>query len=654
MNDAALSDEQPSSAQRVPLIFLVGQPNSGKTTLFNALTGSRFRAVNYPGATVEYSVGQASAKFRLLAQILDSPGLNSLNACSPDEELTVEALFHHPKFGIPDLILLVVDATQLSRHLYLAQQIHDSGFRMVLAVTMTDLLAEKGCSIDTKSLGEQMDCPTVAIDSRTGKGLMELVAQCRGELLETVPAVRPRPMPPKDDAEVCRIYQHVEDIERSVIGTPVRMAQANIPLHTPNERTVHLDSLFLHPIWGLLLFVLSMVGIFTSIFWLAQPAMDTIDQAFGWLANLIHSWLPDTLPGDFLADGLVMGLGSVAMFLPQIFILFFAMGILEDTGYLARGAMLVDRPLAKIGLNGRSFVPMLSGFACAIPGIMAARTIPSKRERLLTIFIMPLMSCSARLPVYALLLGFLTPSGKPWIGGLGLTALYFGSLLSGAVVVTIASRLAKRYAPSPFMLELPAYRRPQLRIILRSTSNRAMNYLRKATIPIVSVATAIWALTYFSVDPSQSPSANLLASDRLAHSWAAAIGHWLDPLMGPLGFDWRVGVALVATFAAREVFVSSLALLLKVTAEGDALQGALHTAMHSATLANGAALFTTASVVGLLIYFVIAMQCLTTFVVSRKESGSLALAISQLVLFNLLAYLLASMTTQGLRWLGIT
>ncbi len=629
---------------RQALIALVGPPNSGKTTLYNALTGSRFRTVNYPGATVEYSVGDALPQLGVSARVLDSPGLASLNAHSPDEKVTVRALFRHPTLGTPDLVVVVVDASQISRHLYLAQQILDSGFRTVIAVTMGDMLQDKGYSLDSAVLAERMGCPVVAIDPRSGDGLSVLSSRILA-VLETSPAAPPILVTPGVDRDVERLYQRTEQIEREVVQPLAPGGGA--PLHAPDARTLRLDRFLLHPVWGLAVFTLSMAAIFTAIFWAAAPAMEAIDGGFGWAAGLVHNLLPNAWYGDLLADGIIAGIGSVAVFLPQIIILFLAMGFMEDSGYLARGAMLMDRPLAKIGLNGRSFVPMLSGFACAIPAILAARTIPNRRERLLTIFIAPLMSCSARLPVYGILLSFITPKDQPWVGGFGLTFIYLGSLIIGAAASTLAARfLFEQREPSSFMLELPAYRSPQLKVVLRATMSRAWNYLEKAAVPIICVATGLWALTYF-------PGASTDASERIASSYAATLGHWLDPLMQPLGLDWRIGIALIAAFAAREVFVSALALVLRVSADGDALQGALLQAMHGTTRADGTQLFTAATAAGLVVYFIVAMQCMATFVVVRKESGSAALAVGQLIMFNIVAYLLAIATVQGLRALGV-
>jgi ferrous iron transport protein B len=353
-----------------------------------------------------------------------------------------------------------------------------------------------------------------------------------------------------------------------------------------------------------------MFAIFTAIFWLAAPFMDAIDSGFGWAIEATRSAVPNALLPDLIADGLVGGIGAVMVFLPQILILFLAMGWLEDSGYLARGATLVDRPLAKLGLNGRSFVPLLSGYACAIPALMAARTIPNRRERFLTLLIIPLMSCSARLPVYALLLAFLTPRDKPWLGGLGLTALYFLGLVLGFVVAGVVGRFLARREASHFMLELPTLRRPLLRVVLVSTFHKAWQYLRKAGPTIVVISLLLWVLTHYPVPPPDSATADGGDYVALSHSYAAKIGHFIEPITEPMGLDWRGGVALLCGFAAREVFVGSLALVYRVDGSEEGLTGRLLSAMGELRFeSTGAPIFTLASCLGLLMFYVIALQC---------------------------------------------
>ena len=354
------------------------------------------------------------------------------------------------------------------------------------------------------------------------------------------------------------------------------------------------------------------------------------------------------------------------VFIPQIIILFLILGILEDSGYLARGAMLIDKPLSKIGLNGRSFVPMLSGFACAIPAIMAARTIPNRRERILTIFIIPLMSCSARLPVYALLIAFLTPLDKPWIGGIMLATIYILSIFISIIIAAIINRMRKKIIRaednSSFILELPTYKRPKLSTMLINTYSNTKQYVVRAGPIIFVFSIVLWFLTYFpNVNPeietknlSKSEITQLESSTRLESSFAAEIGKIVQPVMRPLGMDWRIGVSLLSTFAAREVFVSSLALIFRVTDTEANLQKSLLNSMRKATVSeSGKKLFTPATIIGLIVFFIFALQCISTLAISRKETGSWRIPALQLLIFTSLAYLLTFLTVNGLRFIGI-
>src|ERR1035438_1992389 len=500
--------------EKISLITLVGPPNSGKTTLFNYLSGQNFKTVNYPGATVEYSICKLLGKFNLNANILDSPGIISLIPNSPDEKVAVESLYCHPQLGIPDLIIVTVDASQISRHLFLVKQLiedrkstrlnsshlgisyavlttkiyslslHDAlpichpqlgipdliivtvdasqisrhlflvkqlieaNFRVLIALTMTDMLQKKGLHISEKELGRELGCPVVKIDGRTGFGVNELIAEAEQSIEKSQSEIIKHPIifdENIDKQRLIKIYSEIAEIEKKVIHetiAPRKIEAANKKLKIfsgPNGKqncnsidytTLRIDRFLLHKVWGLGFFFVIMAATFTSIFWLAQPIMHFIDQSFGYLAKAAHDSIGVPWIGDLLSSGIISGMGSVLVFIPQITILFLILGILEDTGYLARGAMLIDKPLSKIGLNGKSFVPMLSGFACAIPAMLAARTITNKKERYLTIFIIPLMSCSARIPVYALLMAFLFPPEKAWIGGLMLAGVYIFSIVS--------------------------------------------------------------------------------------------------------------------------------------------------------------------------------------------------------------------------------
>jgi ferrous iron transport protein B len=416
-----------------------------------------------------------------------------------------------------------------------------------------------------------------------------------------------------------------------------------------------MDRILMHPFFGLIAFFLIMSGIFTAIYSLATTPMDWIDGGFGWLidftkANMSESWFR-----ELLADGIIAGIGSVVIFLPQIVILFLCIGYLEDSGYLARAAMLIDRPLAAIGLNGRSFVPLLSGFACAIPAMMAARTIRNRAERLVTIFIIPLMSCSARLPVYIILVSFLTPKNKPWVGGLTMAGLYFFSILLGVVIASVISRFSvfRRSGHSPFQLEIPALKKPLAKVILRSTYERSMNYLRKAGPVIVLIGIALWFLTNYP----KSEAGDYAAT---ANSYAAQVGKVTEPVMRPMGLDWRGGVSLMMGFAAREVFVQSLALMYRVEIDPDAedeesaMQEKLLERMQTVTFEGSEQkIFTLSSCLGLIFFFTMALQCFPTVAVAKSETDSWKIALFQLAAYTGLAYLGAVVIVQAMRACGI-
>ncbi len=670
---------------KIPLITLVGQPNSGKTTLFNYLSGKNFKTVNYPGSTVEYSISKILGKFSINANILDSPGIISLIPSSPDEKISVDSLFSHPKFGKPEIVIVTVDSSQLSRHLYLVKQLIDANFNVIVVLTMLDLLRKKNLDISESKLSSILGCKVLKIDSRTGKGLNELLLSLKDSISEISDneELFPEQLVNTQKEKLLESYRHIEEIEKEVLfrkdsdngKNNFDINEANKKLvvlnsvrlpNKPDAFTLKVDKFTLHRYWGILIFFLVMAVTFTSIFWLASPLMEFINEVFSVLSSGSEKLFGDTLLGNLISNGLINGLGSVLVFLPQILILFLILGLLEDSGYLARGAMLADKPLSMIGLNGKSFVPMLSGFACAIPAIMATRTISNRRERFLTIFIIPLMSCSARIPVYALLIAFLIPQDKPWIGGIALASIYifsiFSSLLIASLVNKFREKIIRESDSSSFILELPAYRKPKLQDVLNNTIKNATQYLKKAGPIIICLSLFLWVLTYFpNTDPQVTETgktseevSELKNSERIMTSYASSLGKIIEPVMKPLGLDWRVGVSLIATFAAREVFVSSLALIFKITEEGDNIQGSILKAMKEARIeGTGEKLFTTATTTGLIIFFVFAMQCLSTVAISRKETGSWRIPALQIMVFSSIAYVLSFLTVTGLRFFGI-
>jgi ferrous iron transport protein B len=669
--------------EQLPIITLVGPPNSGKTTLFNLLSGKNFKTVNYPGSTVEYSTSKIHSKYGVKAMLLDSPGIISLNANSPDEAVAINSLYDHPEYGTPRIVLTTVDASQLSRHLLLSKQIINSGFKVIVVITMIDLLAKRGHRVDETVLAKKLGCSVVNIDGRHGFGLEKLINVINTNLIEANNNGSKKPqkyISEKKKEELISLFGQIETIEKEAIISNSDLSKEQIksinkklkilnPIlkygdKRPDELTLKIDKFLLHRGWGLFFFFLIMTFIFMSIFFFAQPFMELIDKLFGYLALFTSNLWGDTWYGNLVSDGIISGTGSVLIFLPQILILFLILGLLEDTGYLARGAMLIDKPLSKIGLNGKSFVPLLSGFACAIPAILAARTIPNKRERFLTIFIIPLMSCSARLPVYVLLISFLTPPSKPWIAGFALASIYIFSIVGSLIVAAVINKLKKNILHaednSSFILELPTYRAPKLKNVLRNTYDNGKQYIFRAGPIILTLSLAIWFLTYF---PNHSPDINktglsksqiiqLEKSKRLSNSYASDVGKFIQPIMRPLNMDWRIGVSLITAFAAREVFVSSLALIFKVTDDKN-LESSILAAMKDAkNEETGNHLFTTSTIVGLIVFFIFSLQCLSTVAVSKKETGSWRIPILQLIIFTSIGYIFTFFTVNGLQLLG--
>jgi ferrous iron transport protein B len=672
-----------TSAEKLHLITLVGPPNSGKTTLFNQLSGKNFKTVNYPGSTVEYSTCKIQSKFGLDADVLDSPGIISLNPNSPDEEVSINSLYNHPELGSPHLLIATADASQISRHLLLAKQLIESGFTVIVVLTMNDILAKRGYEIDENKLAEELGCGVVKVDGRTGKGIDKLLSCVKPKLntqdLESTRSLQ-QVFNNISKERLLSFYEDIERIEKNVI-VPVKeitlpnLKKANEKLkilnptlkygsNRPDERTLKIDRLLLSRRWGLLFFFLIMAFTFTSIFWLANPFMELVDEFFGYLSISASGLLGHTWYSDLISDGIISGTGSVLVFLPQIIILFLILGLLEDTGYLARGAMLIDKPLSKIGLNGKSFVPMLSGFACAIPAMLAARTISNRRERLLTIFIIPLMSCSARLPVYALLIAFLTPADKAWLAGIALAIIYISSILGSLVIAALINKFNKKIInavdSSSFILELPAYRAPKIKNVIRNSFESAKQYIYRAGPIILVLSIAIWFLTYF---PNHSPEINtdglsqqeavqMVKAERLSTSFAADLGKVIQPVMSPLGMDWRIGVSLIAAFAAREVFVSSLAMIFRVTDDKN-LQSSILLAMKNAVNEDtGKPLFTVPTIIGLIVFFIFAMQCISTVAVSKKETGGWRIPILQIIIFTTTAYVFSLVTVNVLKLAG--
>jgi ferrous iron transport protein B len=618
----------PSSPLRLGLI---GSPNAGKTTLFNALTGLRSRVGNYPGVTVERREGRLQLDDRR-AVMIDLPGTYSLDPISLDEAVVTRILGDEiSEVAPPDALVIVADACSLERSLLLVGQVLLRDRPTCLVLTMIDELRARGGAVDRGRLEDALGIPVVEVVGHRGLGIERL-----RELLRQPESWSHPLLPPP-----CDPYE--------------RAAWADsIASHVITRRPGHhriseaIDRIVLHPLWGSLLFVAVMVTFFQFIFAWAAPAMDMIDELVGLAAAAVHATLPAGLLADFLADGLIAGVGSVIIFLPQIVLLFSLLYLLEDVGYMARAAFVIDRAMGQIGLEGRSFVALLSSYACAIPGILATRTIPSPRDRLVTILVAPLMTCSARLPVYALLIAAFVPAEKV-LGPLGLQGLALLSLyLLGPLVAMAVAAVLKRTVLTgeglPFTMELPSYRVPTLKLWLWQIWTGAWAFLRRAGTIIVAASVVLWLLITF---PRVEPPANLgdraAASYALEHSFAGRAGRALEPVIAPLGFDWKIGVGLVASLAAREVIVTALAQVYAAADEESSLRTAIRSDVDPRT---GEPVFDAPTVGALLVFYVFALQCMSTLAIMRRETNSWRWPIFAFSYMLVLAYTLGFATNR--------
>ncbi len=642
--DLAESDARPLT------VCLVGMPNSGKTTLMNALTGGHFHTANYPGVTVSLLQGKTRPEWGPALNLVDLPGVHSSVNPSPEEELSCRVIESQDRAVRADVFALVVDATQLERHLKFAGFVARQRKPVVLILTMADLLPRVNQLLDAQRLGQALRIPIVTVDARQGTGIAELVKELRAA---SVHEWKPNALSELSEDPVIAFsaVRELLDGSGALVRTEHRVEGDSI--------TARIDQVALHRQFGFPLFVVVLAALFASIFWMAAPFMDAVEAGFAFSGSLLTRVFPEAILVQFVAEGLIGGVGAVAVFFPQIVILFFLMTLLEDSGYLARGATLVDRPLSYLGLHGRSFVPMLSGFACAIPAVLAARSIPTLRERLLTVWILPLMSCSARLPVYALLLAALLPDAA-W-AGLTLAAIYLASLLIGSVSAGLVGRFIMPSEESSLLaMELPVYRVPRWKVILRITWSRSSSYLRKAGMPIVVIAIVLWLLSNFGLGSFQSQFAGndaqpLIVQSKMDRSLAAQLGQFTEPLLEPMGVDWRVGVGLISAFAAREVFVSAMAIVFSVEGEDEATQAAgLREQMRTATFAGTEQrIFTVSSMIGLIVFFFFSLQCIATVAVVQRETNSWRFAGIQLLFYTGVGYGAAVVTVQGLRALGV-
>ena len=580
---------------------LVGNPNSGKTALFNALTGSRQKVANYAGVTVERKEGVVTAPSGRVIQVLDLPGTYSLRARSPDEAVTRDAVLGRLTGETPpDVIVCVADATNLRLVLRLALELKQVGRPFVLALNMYDIAQRQGLRIDLEGLSQAVGAPIVTTVATRKRGIDDLVA--RAETLALTVAPTDSTWREPTAAEIRAAHAEAQRIMKAHVR----------PAERPDTWTGRIDDVLLHPVGGLLILSAILFVMFQAVFAWASPAMDAIEAGFGWLGGMVAMVTPDGLLRSLLVDGLIAGVGSVLVFLPQILIVFFFILLLEDSGYMARAAFLMDRMMGAAGLHGRAFIPLLSSHACAIPGVMAARVIDQKHDRLTTILIAPLMTCSARIPVYTLIIGAFIPDRTVWgfvnLQGLVMFGLYASGIVSGLTVAFVIRKVFWRTASEPFMMELPTYRLPDPANVLRNLMQRAGIFINRAGRIILPLMVLVWVLSTFPYPPDGA------TGPAIDYSFAGMIGHAIEPFLAPIGFNWQMSVALVPGMAAREVAVAALG---TVYAVGD-VEGA-GGATLSAILASQWSL---ASGLAVLAWYVFAPQCLPTLGVVKRETNS--------------------------------
>jgi len=612
---------------------LLGNPNTGKSTLFTALCGIPARIGNFPGVTVEEKLGRFVHDGRTV-EIIDLPGTYSLAAHSPDERVAVDVL-HGRMAGVPvpDCAVIVVDATNLERNMYLASQVIDCGLPVVIALTLADVAATKGITIDTDLLARRLGCPVVRVVAPTGLGL--------DDLRRHVTAAPATPPPPAADLathlavidtrrpaaarEAIARYAWIEHVLAGVV-------QQTRPAVRPLDERI--DAVLTHRLWGTLVFAAVMLLLFTSIFRFAAPLMDLISGGMDALTVGVEARLSEGPVRSLLVDGVLAGVGGVVVFLPQIALLFLFIAVLEGCGYLARAAFLMDRLLVGAGLSGKSFIPLLSSFACAIPGIMATRTIENRRDRLLTILVAPLMSCSARLPVYLLLCGAFVPDvavGTSWLRlpAVVLAAMYALGIVVAATVAWVLSRTLFRGPPQPFVMELPGWRWPQVGVVLERVREAAWSFLKNAGTLILAVSIVVWALGSYPrpvLPDAASATEAELRGEALRQSFLGRAGRFVEPLVRPLGWDWRIGCAAIASFPAREVVLGTLGVIYNlgdVDPGGEEGSTMLVRRLRAATWdGTDRKVFTLPVALSIMVFFALCAQCASTLVIIGRETGS--------------------------------
>lgn len=691
-------------------IALVGNPNSGKSSLFNVLTGLNQKVGNFPGVTVDKKTGKSRISDTLNANIIDLPGTYSLYPKGEDEKVTYEVLLNRNNPDSPDMIVVIADASNLKRNLLFCSQIMDLKIPVVIALTMNDIAKRKGIIIDTDGLERLMGVPVVAINPRKNKGIAQLkktiadvqqmalpapasdfidVTALAGSLISEVKEIadvlsdyaalhvacnyaeltslnaaqRMRIAAVLGEAGFHKAKVQAEEIMQRYRRISIIMQQCVVE-ENPLKRSIQserIDKILLHPFWGNLILLVVLFLLFQSIFWLAEYPMSWVEIGFRELAGILNGWIPDGFVKDLLINGILAGISGIAIFIPQIMILFGFITILEDSGYMARISFLTDRLMRSVGLNGRSVMPLISGMACAVPAIMSARTIQNKKERLITIMVTPLMSCSARLPVYTILIGLVIPDKTLLIfnlQGLVLMGLYLLGFAMALIVSKVMSMVIKATEKTYFLMELPVYRAPRWKNAGITMIEKAKIFVTDAGKVIMVISLLLWALatygppkkmeavqTKYAMLKLQHPE-NIKELDReaqtekLENSFAGIMGHAIEPAIKPLGYDWKIGIALITSFAAREVFVGTMATLYSVGSD-NTNDETLRDKMRRAKKEDGTPVYTLAGGLSLLIFYVFAMQCMSTLAIVKRETRSWKYPLYQFLYMSGIAYLCA-------------
>ena len=696
-------------------IALVGNPNSGKSSLFNVLTGLNQKVGNFPGVTVDKKTGTSRISETLSASIIDLPGTYSLYPKSADEQVTYEVLLNRKSADRPQLIIVIADASNLKRNLLFCSQIMDLKIPVIIALTMMDIARQKGITIDIDGLQRQMGVSVIPINPRKNKGIAQLkkaitdsadnkqtpipdfidlpamtgpwlaeikelcsfdsnyaalhVACNYLELKHINAAQRIRIAALLGEARFQKSKVQAEEIMQRYRRINTIMQQCTVT-DSPMKKMVvseRIDKLLLHPVWGNIILLTVLFLLFQSIFWLARYPMDWIEHAFAMFGNWLNGILPASMLTDLMVNGVLAGISGIAVFVPQIMILFGLITILEDSGYMARISFLTDRVMRSAGLNGRSVMPLISGMACAVPAIMAARTIQNRKERLITILVTPLMSCSARLPVYTILIALVIPN-RMFLGifnlqGLVLMGLYLLGFFMALIVAKVLNYIIKVSERTFFLMELPVYRAPRWKNVGITMIEKGKIFIRDVGKIILVLTLILWALATFG-PPShmraieekyalllkQHPEQHIAlqrqhATDKLENSFAGMMGHAIEPIIRPLGYDWKIGIALITSFAAREVFVGTMATLYSV-GDTEAGKETLREKMAEARRPDGTPVYTLAAGLSLLIFYVFAMQCMSTLAVVKRETRTWKYPIIQFVYMSGIAYLCALLIYQ--------